>query len=89
MCSGVSRETCLYWEFELIDVSSHSGFPRKLIQFLNGSENSNSHSAVMKYLKERKIYDPLAFIEVYRRGRFHCTQWYCHFSVAVSDRLYL
>mgnify|MGYP007020683785 CR=1 FL=1 len=38
MYSGVSQETYLCREFELIDVSSHSGFPRKLIQFLNRSE---------------------------------------------------
>ena len=56
MCSGVSRETCLYWEFELIDVSSHSGFPRKLIQFLNGSEIL---IAIQPSLKKEKYMIPL------------------------------
>ena len=88
MCSGVSQETYLCWEFELIDVSSHSGFPRKLIQFLNRSETLMAIQPSRNILKEKKNV-PVAFIEIYRRGRIHCTQRLCHFSVAVSDRSYL
>lgn len=89
MCSGVSQETYLCREFKLIDVSSHSGFPRKLIQFLNRSETLMAIQPSRNILKKKIIYVPVAFIEICRRGRFHCTQRYCHFSVAVSDRSYL
>lgn len=88
MYSGVSQETYLCREFELIDVSSHSGFPRKLIQFLNRSETLMAIQPSRNILKKKNMRS-VAFIEIYRRGRFHCTQRYCHFSVAVSDRSYL
>ena len=84
MHSGESRETCLHREIKLIDVSSHSGFPRKLIQFLNRSEILTAIQPSGNILKKEKHKFPVAFIEVYIRGRFHCTQG-SHFSVAVSE----
>ena len=59
MCSGVSQETYLCREFELIDVSSHSGFPRKLIQFLNRCETLMATQPSRNILKEKKYTFPL------------------------------